>query len=697
MAERDAIESCLGDVPLPEGLQQRLSLESLFDDDAIDRLLRGVPVPAGLQDRMLTARSREVRRSRSVDLDRQPVVGEPDRRPVAPATPVGAAGRRARGRVWWGMACAGLVAAILVAFNVAGPARRGGSRRPFDVTATTVDPDPVMVQGGAIDWQQPDPGQPLVANGDDGNVVAPPPPAPVGHPAEPELALDDGRGAADEPEPADGAAPVRDIVGFPVAIDDRRDSDPMEVVPLVPGVARRLVPRSPAYDLAFELRYGEPPFVYPQIGLAVDAPPLTSRTTTFDALRWSPASRIRRPEAARLRVEDVLAAMPEPFASRADDDVGPRLTLRGVRWLRPRPAALVEVAVTAPRLARSGSPLEAAVVLGKAMSPAAWDATCRGLRMVADEMRTADRLTIVVAGGQSRVAGRRLDAAAVAAAGDELRRERLEAGPAGVVAAVQFARQLLASGGGAGPVVLVAGADPVPGSDAGLGETRVVRVAPHGVPPPTAAAPGLVAPTGGDVGRAIVERVFGTSALAANGCRLSVSFDPRAVHAYRLVGHRQTAVESLAAGREEPIDMLAGQTVRAVYEVVWRPEPTPSGPVISATFAWQPVGGSGRRNLAAELARSAIETADGGDAAPPGQRTWLPSPRGCELLLAVGFGELASQSVHLGARVGGPAVADVAQGWRRRGDVTPFGEELIDGLERLGVVRPARPGADPGR
>jgi hypothetical protein len=53
--------------------------------------------------------------------------------------------------------------------------------------------------------------------------------------------------------------------------------------------------------------------------------------------------------------------------------------------------------------------------------------------------------------------------------------------------------------------------------------------------------------------------------------------------------------------------------------------------------------------------------------------------------------------VHLGARVGGPAFADVAQGWRRRGDVTPFGEELIDGLERLGVVRPARPGADPGR
>ncbi|MFN7814559.1 MAG: hypothetical protein ACK5SI_18095, partial [Planctomycetia bacterium] len=68
-----------------------------------------------------------------------------------------------------------------------------------------------------------------------------------------------------------------------------------------------------------------------------------------------------------------------------------------------------------------------------------------------------------------------------------------------------------------------------------------------------------------------------------------------------------------------------------------------------------------------------------------------------ELLLAVGLGELASQSVHLGPRAGGPAVADVAQGWRRRGDVTPFGEELIDGLERLGVVRPARPGADPGR
>jgi hypothetical protein len=111
---------------------------------------------------------------------------------------------------------------------------------------------------------------------------------------------------------------------------------------------------------------------------------------------------------------------------------------------------------------------------------------------------------------------------------------------------------------------------------------------------------------------------------------------------------------------------------------------------------WHPAAETGNRSLTVSLDRTAIETAGDGDAAPPGQQTWLPSPRGCELLLAVGLGEFAAESVHLGPRVGGPALADLVKAWRRRGNVTTWGDVLIDALERLGVVKPTRPEKESG-
>lgn len=681
----------LGDVPVPDGLQRRLSLEALFDDDAIDRLLRGVSLPGGLTERVLEARDRPGRRSRSVDLDRH----RPDVVPPPRPRPRPAAGWFGdRGRVV--AIGAGLIAMVAVVLLVGGPVSSIVRREPIEIVHAPPDPDFVPIGSGRLEWgREPGPGV----------VAANPPvetPEPAGSLREPTVAdpvtpdfVFAPEGAPDEFwPPADAGEATPEIVGFPVVpVRGRPAADPMQVVAQLPAGSRRTVPRSPAYDLAFELKFGEPPFVYPAAGLSRDVPPLTVRTSSFDAIRWSPARRIRRPDAARLRVEDVLAAAPQRFDRRADGDDRPRLDMYGVRSLRPVTAALVEIAVTAPRLSRSRDPMAAVLVLDRSVAPSEWAATCHGLRMLAAAMRGGDRLTIIVVGQRMRVVGERLEPAAVAAAVADLERERPEPAAVGLDATVRNARQQHASG----PMVLVTGADDGvgPRTDTGAATGIVVRAVPadggSGVDAPAVSA------SGDDVGRAVIERVYGMSARVATGCRLSVAFDPRVVQAYRLVGHRQSAVESLAGGQPGPIDMLAGQTVRVVYEVVPQPKPPATGPLAEATFTWSAAPGEATRSVSATLVREAVETATGGDTSPPGPQTWLPSPRGCELLLAVGLGELASGSAHLGARVGGPAVADLVQGWRRRGDVSAWGDTLIDMLERLGFVKPARQGSDSSR
>jgi hypothetical protein len=80
------------------------------------------------------------------------------------------------------------------------------------------------------------------------------------------------------------------------------------------------------------------------------------------------------------------------------------------------------------------------------------------------------------------------------------------------------------------------------------------------------------------------------------------------------------------------------------------------------------------------LTDSATVTAD--------PRVGLPSPHGCELLLAVGLGELAAASVHAEPwRESAAGIAALASRWQARGDVTPFGETLIRVIDRQ-VVGP---------
>ena len=133
----------------------------------------------------------------------------------------------------------------------------------------------------------------------------------------------------------------------------------------------RQVPRVPGYDIAFEMAHGESPFVDPSVAatLAVDRPPLSLRTDSFESLcetarrgRGQPtARRPRRGGMPLVRTEDILTALPATLPNSLPNSLGDRawsgmgpglgLSLTAVRSLRPAPDSMfVEVCATAPPL-----------------------------------------------------------------------------------------------------------------------------------------------------------------------------------------------------------------------------------------------------------------------------------------------------------------------------------------------------------
>jgi hypothetical protein len=141
---------------------------------------------------------------------------------------------------------------------------------------------------------------------------------------------------------------------------------------------------------------------------------------------------------------------------------------------------------------------------------------------------------------------------------------------------------------------------------------------------------------------------------------------------YRLIGHHQSAVESLASASPRGTDLHAGETVRVVYELV--PRSLSAGPGhASAVLSWI-APRSGPQRLSAGPSRSADDLGEG-----------LPSPHGCEVLLATGLGELASGSAHVSRRPALVATIDeIISAWKGRGDMTAVGDALSRSHDRRG-------------
>ncbi len=733
------LDARLRDVPTPAGIAGRVAPEVLFDDAAIDRLLVMVDLPSGLEDRTRSAMA-AMREGSTLPLPTPP---KSSRR----AGPGGAGGGShgspsRRMRLW--PAAMDLFAdggAVAAALSIVALMFFAGTELSRRLAPPAIAPQRMADRGASpmrsdAPRVSTDDRVPLrAAEGGSRTGGSPQPPTVV--PGIAALATGDAIHAAQPARPAQDPVEVR---AAPAAAAGAGGGDrggrPGGIRALFLPKTGRQVPRVPAYDIAFEMTHGESPFIDPSraAALAVNHPPLSLRTDSFESLCEAALRDHGRPSGRRLRrggmpvvrVEDVLAALPSTLPSTLGNaglsGAGLVLSVDAVRSLRPSPGSLlVEVCATASPLsaastAAESAPLDAMLVLDQSSGPSAslsWQWLCRGLDRVIGQMGAADRLSLVVCGERPRLVALRADAATLTALLPELTREpmarfadfdaafrliaavgRREGRPERVVAAAHAdslercraegraalsewqAAQAAAPTPPVAPVTEFVLIDPQQPRDAG-GST----------PGAAAVAPGRVAADPITIGRAMLEHVFGRPTLVATGCRLEVAFDPARVSSYRIVGHRQTASDALAAIEPRPIELHAGETVRVVYEVIRRPGGTPpaAAGVVSATLAWTPAA-TGPDGLPPEQ-KVRRGLADGNAAMADGLRAGLPSPHGCELLLAVALGELTAESVHAEPwRQSAAEMARLVSGWQARGDLTPMGGLLIDCLELQGIV-----------
>ena len=111
---------------------------------------------------------------------------------------------------------------------------------------------------------------------------------------------------------------------------------------------------------------------------------------------------------------------------------------------------------------------------------------------------------------------------------------------------------------------------------------------------------------------ALVEALTGDASLAAKEVRLHIDFNPRAVAAYRLIGHESTSFGGLLP---EPLetDLRAGQTASALFEVWFYPNEEDD--VATVRVQWRdPVEGKMRQTGPQRVSRLQFATALEGSA-----------------------------------------------------------------------------------
>ena len=113
----------------------------------------------------------------------------------------------------------------------------------------------------------------------------------------------------------------------------------------------------------------------------------------------------------------------------------------------------------------------------------------------------------------------------------------------------------------------------------------------------------------------MVEALTGDSSLAATEVKLHVDFNPRAVAAYRLIGHDSTAVGGLLPAAVET-DLHVGQTASALFEV-WL-YPNDEDDVATVRVQWSdPAEGKSRQAGPQRVSRLQFATAFEGSALIP--------------------------------------------------------------------------------
>ena len=354
----------------------------------------------------------------------------------------------------------------------------------------------------------------------------------------------------------------------------------------VHGVAPPIVR---GYDLLFQLKHGEHPFVSPAAHptLLTSTVPLTFRTTSYDlALRALAGGTM--PSADEIRVEDFLAAQNLALPPAPVDDV----TLHAAASPSPVGGAglyLVQLTVQAgPRAVHEHPPTRLIVVVDTSaamLSGARWEAVLRGLAKTAAHMGSADRVTLLGFSEQSRVLAENCTQAQLRQllASGSLATPAGSADLAAAIRASAEAVQSVASSEARRVVFITSGrADLDDRAIKISGETlarmagakvpwQIVRVGASQDDPQWT----VLAERGrGEISKvsssaelhdALTRNLTGDFATVAGGATLKLRFDPELVTSYRLLGHEMATVTG-ASDRLE-IDLPANETATGLFEI----------------------------------------------------------------------------------------------------------------------------------
>lgn len=630
----DELDAQLAAVPLPAGLVERL--QAVVAESQIDEALVDVPLPVGFASRLSDAVDREVLAEELNDVPLPQRLLErlrsiPLRRPARWATPLALAaslllllgGGYLGLSAYFGRAPGILETAATDPNAPTGDALRHDELPGADPAGDDPTDDDPTDDGGAtliVDLDNPPVAPDERMPADVAPDVIPPP----------ELLADDDpprRVLPPEPpvNPLQGTAPgdLRDVFTSDHVGDDLPELDTV--------AARRTggatLPTVREFDRLTLARTGFFPFVEPakHTSLAISQPPLVLRTTSLDLLQ----DRLER--GARLadvgvRTEEFLAAMPYGFSLPAAGDLGLR-TAAGPAPLAGDRVRLLQIGVQAgPAFALPRTPTRLVVAVDVSGSMR-WRHRLEMVRTALADLLARlhgdDRLTLIAISDRAEV----LIAAAGPADGDKIRAAIDQLQPqhgANLGAGLQDACAVAAEkttdepGKSQRRLVLLTDAElpAVPAAAQAL-HTMVERTAAAGVAmtighlsgqtPVDEAWASLATAARGtchgidhlDALRQLLrESLTGQSQLIARRASLRVTFNPRAVAQYRLLGH-EPAGDLRSSSTQTTL--YGEQTVTALYQIVLTGQETSY--VAAAELTWLDAATGKVRTQTARISR----------------------------------------------------------------------------------------------
>mgnify|MGYP002623383662 CR=1 FL=1 len=600
----DWIDAQLRNVPLPPNLTERLAASGpsrppgatatqVPSDSQVEDALRDVAIPSDLQVRLRRiARPRR----RSAPMWRQ----------VAMAASL---------FLVVGLGAIGYFGVVTGVFGPAAP-RIAQTGQPASVTAEPTSPNPTTTADASPELARREVKQAIQTGPSADQPVAPLPTEDV------------ARSSPTVSEPT-AAPPTQPTTLEALGSGDQLVRLPELEVYEVAGNRGVAPPMVRGYDLLFQLRNGEHPFVAPDAhrDLATTRLPFSFHTASFD----SALQAVRNgelPPAEQIRVEDFIAAhdyaFPKPpEAGLALHIAASRSPMEAQAAANREPLHLLELAVqSASYDAHPHHPnwlIVAVDVSGQTRFDARLAGVRRALAKLAQRMGEGDRVTLLRFSDQATVVNQNAtrDELAQLARSDALTEQQ---GAANLVGAIHTVSQLAGSVDTLDPrqVVVITGdrgnfdRAAVPQAVEKLSRLAEMNIPWHVIRlaadendavwnelAEEAGGRVVSAPSAEAVYQSLHHALTGWPAIVADDVSLTLKFNPQQVHSYRLLGHEVTTLTGEATVPVQ-VDLGPDQTAIGLYEVVLKPDPTQTIPasrlVASVEMTWRhpPTGQAAR-------------------------------------------------------------------------------------------------------